>query len=41
MILLLVLLGFYPKPVLNVINTTTQTVMTHAEVSDPVAKVTK
>ena len=40
-ILLLVLLGFYPKPVLNVINTTTQTVMTHAEVSDPVAKVAK
>ena len=40
-ILLLVLLGFYPKPVLNVINTTTQTVMTHAGVSDPVAKVAK
>ena len=40
-IAVLVVLGFYPKPVLNVINTTTQTVMTHAGVLDPVAKVAK
>ncbi|MCX6453840.1 MAG: NADH-quinone oxidoreductase subunit M [Actinobacteria bacterium] len=40
-ILVLVFLGFYPKPVLNVINPTTQTVMTHAGVSDPIAKVAK
>jgi NADH-quinone oxidoreductase subunit M len=40
-ILVLVFLGFYPKPVLNVINPTTQSVMTHAGVSDPVAKVAK
>ena len=40
-ILVLVFLGFYPKPVLSVINPTTQTVMTHAGVSDPIAKVTK
>ena len=40
-IAVLVVLGFYPKPVLNVINTTTQTVMTHAGVVDPVAKVAK
>ena len=40
-ILVLVFLGFYPKPVLNVINPTTQTVMTHAGVSDPIAKAAK
>ena len=40
-IAVLVVLGFYPKPVLNVINATTQTVMTHAGVVDPVAKVAK
>ena len=40
-ILVLVFLGFYPKPVLNTINPTTQTVMTHAGVSDPIAKVAK
>jgi NADH-quinone oxidoreductase subunit M len=40
-ILVLVFLGFYPKPVLSVINPTTQTVMTHAGVSDPIAKVAK
>jgi NADH-quinone oxidoreductase subunit M len=40
-IAVLVVLGFYPKPVLNVINPTSQTVMTHAGVSDPVAKVAK
>jgi len=40
-IVVLVVLGFYPKPVLNVINTTTQTIMTHAGVSDPIAKVAK
>jgi NADH-quinone oxidoreductase subunit M len=40
-ILVLVFLGFYPKPVLSVINPTTETVMTHAGVSDPIAKVAK
>lgn len=40
-IAVLVVLGFYPKPVLSVINTTTQTIMTHAGVSDPIAKVAK
>jgi len=40
-ILVLVFLGFYPKPVLSTINPTTQTVMTHAGVSDPIAKVAK
>jgi NADH-quinone oxidoreductase subunit M len=40
-IVVLVVLGFYPKPVLSVINTTTQTIMTHAGVSDPIAKVAK
>jgi NADH-quinone oxidoreductase subunit M len=34
-------LGFYPKPALEVINPTTQTIMTNAGVSDPVAKVVK
>lgn len=40
-IAVLVVLGFYPKPVLNVINPTTQTIMTHVGVSDPIAKVRK
>jgi NADH-quinone oxidoreductase subunit M len=40
-ILVLVFLGFYPKPVISVINPTTQSVMTHAGVSDPIAKVAK
>jgi NADH-quinone oxidoreductase subunit M len=40
-IVVLVVLGFYPKPVLSVINPTTQTVMTNAGVSDPIAKVAK
>ena len=40
-IAILVLLGFYPKPALEVINPTTQTIMTSAGVSDPVAKVVK
>jgi NADH-quinone oxidoreductase subunit M len=40
-IAILVLLGFYPKPALEVINPTTQTIMTNAGVSDPVAKVVK
>jgi len=40
-IAVLVVLGFYPKPALEVINPTTQTIMTNAGVSDPVAKVVK
>jgi NADH-quinone oxidoreductase subunit M len=40
-IAVLVLLGFYPKPALEVINPTTKTVMINAGVSDPVAKVAK
>jgi NADH-quinone oxidoreductase subunit M len=40
-IAILVVLGFYPKPALEVINPTTQTIMTNAGVSDPVAKVVK
>jgi NADH-quinone oxidoreductase subunit M len=40
-IAVLVFLGFYPKPALEVINPTTQTIMTNAGVSDPVAKVGK
>lgn len=40
-IALLVFLGFYPKPILSVANTTSSTVMTHMQVSDPVAKAGK
>jgi NADH-quinone oxidoreductase subunit M len=40
-IAVLVVLGFYPKPVLNVINPTTETIMIHAGVTDPIAKVAK
>jgi HK97 family phage major capsid protein len=40
-IAILVLLGFYPKPALEVINPTTQTIMTNVGVSDPIAKVVK
>ena len=38
---ILVFLGFYPKPILSVANTTSSTVMTHMQVSDPVAKAGK
>ena len=40
-ILVLVFLGFYPKPVLETINTTTDTIMVQLCVSDPIAKVAK
>lgn len=38
---IMVFLGFYPKPVLDVVNTTSSTVMQHAQVSDPAAKAGK
>jgi len=38
---LIVLLGFYPKPVLDVINPTSGVVMQHAGVVDPVVKAGK
>ena len=38
---ILVFLGFYPKPILSVANTTSSTVMTHMQVSDPAAKAGK
>jgi len=38
---IMVFLGFYPQPVLKVVNTTTMTVMDRAGVSDPVAKAGK
>ena len=38
---ILVFLGFYPKPILSVANTTSSTVMNHMQVSDPVAKAGK
>ena len=37
----MVFLGFYPQPVLKVVNTTTMTVMDRAGVSDPAAKAGK
>jgi NADH-quinone oxidoreductase subunit M len=40
-IALIVLLGFYPKPVLDVINPTSGVVMQHAGVVDPVVKAGK
>ena len=40
-IALIVLLGFYPKPVLDVINPTSGVVMQHAGLVDPVAKAGK
>ena len=40
-IALIVLLGFYPKPVLDVINPTTAVVMQHAGVTDPAVKAGK
>jgi NADH-quinone oxidoreductase subunit M len=40
-ILVLIILGFYPKPVLETVNMTTDTVMVHLGVSDPIAKVAK
>ena len=40
-ILVIVLMGFYPKPVLDLINPTSEQVVTNAGFSDPVAKVGK
>jgi NADH-quinone oxidoreductase subunit M len=40
-ILVIVLMGFYPKPVLDLINPTSEQVITNAGFSDPVAKVGK
>ncbi len=40
-ILVIVLMGFYPKPVLDLINSTSEQVVTNAGFSDPVAKVDK
>jgi NADH-quinone oxidoreductase subunit M len=40
-VVIMVFLGFYPKPVLDIVNTTSATVMAHAQVSDPIAKAGK
>ena len=40
-VLVIVLMGFYPKPVLDLINPTSEQVVTNAGFSDPVAKVGK
>jgi NADH-quinone oxidoreductase subunit M len=40
-ILVIILMGFYPKPVLDLINPTSKQVVTNAGFSDPVAKVGK
>jgi NADH-quinone oxidoreductase subunit M len=40
-ILVIILMGFYPKPVLDLINPTSEQVVTNAGFSDPVAKVGK
>jgi len=40
-ILVIVLMGFYPKPVLDLINPTSEQVVTNAGFTDPVAKVGK
>jgi NADH-quinone oxidoreductase subunit M len=40
-ILVIVIMGFYPKPVLDLINPTSEQVVTNAGFSDPVAKVGK
>lgn len=40
-ILIIIFMGFYPKPVLDLINPTAQQVVTNAGYSDPVAKVGK
>ena len=40
-IVVLVVAGFFPKPIINLINPATATVMAHAGVSDPVAKAGK
>jgi NADH-quinone oxidoreductase subunit M len=40
-ILVIVLMGFYPKPVLDLINPTSEQVVINAGFSDPVAKVGK
>jgi len=40
-ILIIVFMGFYPKPVLDLINPTAQQIVLDAGYSDPVAKVGK
>ena len=40
-VVVLVFLGFYPQPVLKIVNTTTNTVMQHIGVVDPSAKAGK
>jgi NADH-quinone oxidoreductase subunit M len=40
-IIVIVLMGFYPKPVLDLINPTAEKIVTSAGYSDPVAKVDK
>ncbi len=40
-IALLVIFGFFPKPLLDAINPASQTVMTHAGVTDPAPKAGK
>jgi NADH-quinone oxidoreductase subunit M len=37
----MVFLGFYPKPVLDIVNTSSASVMQHAQVADPAAKAGK
>ena len=37
----MVFLGFYPKPVLDIVNSSSATVMQHAQVADPSAKAGK
>jgi NADH-quinone oxidoreductase subunit M len=41
LILVIILMGFYPKPVLDLINPISEQVVTNAGFSDPVAKVGK
>jgi NADH-quinone oxidoreductase subunit M len=40
-ILIIILMGFYPKPVLDLINPTSEKVVVNAGYTDPVAKVVK
>jgi NADH-quinone oxidoreductase subunit M len=40
-IIVIVIMGFYPKPVLDLINPTAEKIVTSAGYSDPVAKVDK
>ena len=38
---IMLFLGFYPKPVLDIVNSSSATVMQHAGVTDPAAKAGK